>query len=174
MIAGKWSAPQPLSTDVLNRETGTIVWPRALLDSKYVAKRTEVERLFERLAKTSGGQNNQSKIILPCNYWNIVSASSTNGGQSFQFARQPGNASYKAAAQVQRTIVVNKAAQTITFTTNPPASAVYNTSFTVAATATSGLAVTFTSSGACTNSGATYTMTNNTGTCSVIVVSDEN
>jgi hypothetical protein len=64
--------------------------------------------------------------------------------------------------------VVNKASQTITFTTNPPASAAYNSTFTVAATASSGLTVAFTSSGSCSNSGATYTMTNSTGTCSVI------
>ncbi len=64
--------------------------------------------------------------------------------------------------------VVNKASQTITVTTPPPASAVYNAQFTVAATASSGLAVAFTSSGSCSNSGATYTMTSGTGTCSVI------
>ena len=52
-----------------------------------------------------------------------------------------------------------KATQTITITTIP-ASAVYNTNFTVAASASSGLAVTFTSSGSCSNSCATYTMTN--------------
>ncbi len=59
--------------------------------------------------------------------------------------------------------------QTITFITNPPASATYKSSFTVAATGgASGNAVTFTSSGSCSNSGATYTMTSGTGTCSVI------
>jgi hypothetical protein len=58
--------------------------------------------------------------------------------------------------------------QTITFTQNAPASAAYNGQFTVAATASSGLTVTFTSSGSCSNSGATYTMTSGTGTCSVI------
>ncbi|MGC9990491.1 MAG: protease pro-enzyme activation domain-containing protein [Terriglobales bacterium] len=58
--------------------------------------------------------------------------------------------------------------QTITFTTNAPSSAAYNSQFTVAATASSGLAVTFTSSGSCSNSGATYTMTAGSGTCSVI------
>ena len=63
----------------------------------------------------------------------------------------------------------DSAAQTITYTTNPPATAAYKTSFTVAATGgASGNAVTFTSSGSCTNSGATYTMTSGTGTCSVI------
>jgi hypothetical protein len=58
--------------------------------------------------------------------------------------------------------------QTITFTTNAPATAADGSQFTVAATATSGLAVTFTSAGACSNSGATYTMTASSGTCSVI------
>ena len=61
------------------------------------------------------------------------------------------------------------AAQVITFTTKAPASAAYNSSFTVAATGgASGNAVTFTSSGSCSNLGATYTMTSYTGTCSVI------
>lgn len=68
---------------------------------------------------------------------------------------------------------VNQASQTITFTTSPPASAVYNTSFTVAATGgASGNPVTFSASGSCSGSGtssATYTMTSGTGTCSVTV-----
>jgi hypothetical protein len=60
------------------------------------------------------------------------------------------------------------ASQTITFTTSAPASAPYQSMFTVAATASSGLSVVFTSAGSCSNSGATYTMTSGTGTCSVI------
>ncbi len=62
----------------------------------------------------------------------------------------------------------SQVAQTITFSISAPASAVYGSQFTVAATASSGLPVTFTSSGACGNLGATYTMTSGTGTCSVI------
>jgi uncharacterized repeat protein (TIGR03803 family) len=64
---------------------------------------------------------------------------------------------------------VNQASQTITFTTPPPTTAGYNTSFTVVATASSGLPVTYTSSGVCTNSGATYTIKAAKGTCSVQV-----
>jgi len=65
---------------------------------------------------------------------------------------------------------VGQAAQAITFITNPPATAAYKSTFTVAATGgASGNAVTFAGSGACSNSGATFTMTNSTGTCSVIV-----
>jgi hypothetical protein len=83
-------------------------------------------------------------------------------------ANQAGNSNYSAAAQVTKSVTATQATQTIAFTTSPPASAAYKSSFTVVASASSGLAVTFTSSGACSNSGATYTMTGATGTCSVI------
>jgi len=84
-------------------------------------------------------------------------------------ANQAGNSTYAAASQVTKTVTATLVAQTIAFTTNPPASAAYKGTFAVAATGgASGNAVTFTSSGACSNSGATYTMTSGTGTCSVI------
>jgi hypothetical protein len=84
-------------------------------------------------------------------------------------ANQAGNSNYSAAAQLTKSVTATQAPQTIVFTTSPPATAAYKTSFTVAATGgASGNAVTFTSSGACSNSGATYTVTSGTGTCSVI------
>lgn len=81
-------------------------------------------------------------------------------------ATQAGNASYAAASASESTNSV-KASQTVSFTTNAPASAAYGTSFAVAATATSGLPVTYASAGSCTNSGASYTITSGTGTCTV-------
>ncbi|MGA9526913.1 MAG: protease pro-enzyme activation domain-containing protein, partial [Terriglobales bacterium] len=64
---------------------------------------------------------------------------------------------------------VSQASQAITFTTPAPASAEYGSSFTVAATGgASGNAIVYTSAGACSNSGATYTMTASSGNCSVI------
>ena len=81
---------------------------------------------------------------------------------------QAGNSNYSAAAQVTKTVSATPASQTISFTTGPPAAAGYRTSFAVTATASSTLAVNYTSSGACSNSGATYTMTASSGTCSVI------
>ena len=67
------------------------------------------------------------------------------------------------------TLTIQQVGQTIAFTTNAPASAAYNTSFTVAATGgASGNPVIFTSAGACSNIGSTYKMNNSTGTCSVI------
>jgi len=61
------------------------------------------------------------------------------------------------------------AAQTITLTTTAPASAPYNGQFTLAATASSGLPVTFTSSGACSNVGPVYTITTGAGSCAAFL-----
>ncbi len=81
---------------------------------------------------------------------------------------QAGDSNYNAAPQVTESVSVGKTDQTITVTTHAPASAVFNTSFTVAATGGgSGNAVTFSSAGSCTNVGATFTMTSGSGTCTV-------
>jgi hypothetical protein len=79
---------------------------------------------------------------------------------------QAGNANYNAAPQVVETVNAQKADQTITVTTHAPASATYNTGFSVAATAPGG-GVVYSSSGACSNGGTSFTMTSGTGTCSV-------
>jgi hypothetical protein len=68
------------------------------------------------------------------------------------------------ATSTAATLNIKKADQIITVTTASPSSATYNTSFTVAATATSGLAVTYTATAPLSNSGATYTMNSGTGT----------
>jgi phospholipase C/sugar lactone lactonase YvrE len=83
-------------------------------------------------------------------------------------ANQSGNNNYIAALQVTQTVSATPATQTIAFSASAPANASYNSNFTVVATASSNLPVVYTSAGACTNSGATYTMTSGTGTCSVI------
>jgi hypothetical protein len=82
-------------------------------------------------------------------------------------ANQAGNNNYSAAPTVTQTVTASLASQTITFTQIAPAQAPYNGSFTVVATASSGLPVSFGSSGVCTSVGATFTMTNSTGTCTV-------
>ena len=80
---------------------------------------------------------------------------------------QAGNDNYNAAPEKTEDVTAEKADQTITITTPAPASKVFNTSFTVAATASSGLAVSYSASGVCSNVGATFTMTSGTGTCTV-------
>jgi hypothetical protein len=58
--------------------------------------------------------------------------------------------------------------QTITVTTHAPVSATNGSSFTVAATASSTLPVSYSASGVCTNTGTDFTMTSGTGTCTVL------
>ena len=87
-------------------------------------------------------------------------------------ANQAGNASYAAATQVSQTVNATLASQTIKFTQKAPAQATYNSSFTVVATATSGLTISYSSSGPCSDvtnpdGSATYTMGNIAWNCKV-------
>jgi hypothetical protein len=85
-------------------------------------------------------------------------------------ANQPGNANFNAAPQVQQSVAVGKGAQTISFTSTPPASPAVGGTYVVSATATSGLTVTFTiaaaSASVCSISGSTVTFIG-TGTCTI-------
>jgi hypothetical protein len=89
----------------------------------------------------------------------------TGAGSCTITASQPGDSNYVAAANVPQTFTIAKANQTITFgplpdktTSDPP--------FTVNATASSGLTVTFAASGNCTVSGNTVTITG-AGSCTI-------
>jgi CSLREA domain-containing protein len=66
-------------------------------------------------------------------------------------------------------INVVKANQSINVTVPAPNAAQDGSSFTVSASATSALPVSYSSSGACTNNGSTYTMTSAPGTCTVLM-----
>jgi sugar lactone lactonase YvrE len=81
-------------------------------------------------------------------------------------ATQPGAADWTAAPEVIRSFLINKANQAITVSTHAPASAGLSTTFTVAASAPGG-GVTYSSGGACTSSGATFTTASSRGTCTV-------
>jgi hypothetical protein len=78
---------------------------------------------------------------------------------------QGGNNDYSAATPFNGSVNATKANQTITVTTPAPATATNGSSFTIVASASSGLAITYSSGGACTNSGATYTIKAKVGTC---------
>ena len=84
---------------------------------------------------------------------------------------QAGDASYLPAPQVQQSFAVGLAAQAISFNSTPPASAfVGDPAYTVSASASSGLAVTFAATpgsvGICTASGATISIVG-AGTCTI-------
>lgn len=72
------------------------------------------------------------------------------------------------ASQGQGTLVVAKAAQTLTFTSTPPTNAAVGSSYTVSASASSGLGVSYASAttGVCTVSGTTVSFVG-AGTCTV-------
>src|SRR2546423_5207191 len=72
---------------------------------------------------------------------------------------QPGDNNFNPANQMVESVNAQKANQSINVGTNGPARATYNSNFTVAATSVSGLAVAYSSSGPCSNNGATFTMT---------------
>jgi predicted outer membrane repeat protein len=84
-------------------------------------------------------------------------------------ADQAGNGNYSAATGVPQSFSVTAASQGITVTTAAPTSAAYNSQFTVAATASSGLPVSYSSGSAsvCTSNGATFTMIAPSGACIV-------
>jgi uncharacterized repeat protein (TIGR03803 family) len=98
------------------------------------------------------------------------STSTLTGGSHSITAAYGGDSTFQGSTSSPLSQTIQLASQTITFTVSAPTTAPYNSSFTVAASASSGLQVTFSSSGVCTNSGATFTMTSGTGTCSVIAI----
>ncbi len=94
----------------------------------------------------------------------------TASGTCIVRANQSGNASYQPAPQVQQsfTVVPPPSAQTITFTSSAPGSAIYlGPNYDVSATASSGLPISFTVSGTCTLSGSSTVVMAGAGTCTV-------
>jgi hypothetical protein len=79
-------------------------------------------------------------------------------------ATQTGNSDYNAATPVVDDVTAETSNQTITLN-GAPAMAAYNTTFTISASASSGLPVTVTATGSCSISGTTVKMISGTGTC---------
>ena len=105
-----------------------------------------------------------------CTVSGALLTATSGSGTCLVTATMAGSGNYTPVTSTPaNTVTLAPANETITFTANPPANAAYSSSFTVAATSTSGGALSYTSAGACGNSGATYNMTSGTGTCSVIV-----
>jgi hypothetical protein len=89
----------------------------------------------------------------------------TGAGSCTITASQPGDANWNAAPDVVQSFTINKGVQTITFATLRD-HAISNPPFTVSASATSGLAVSFSAAGGCSVVGATVTLTG-LGTCTI-------
>ncbi len=89
----------------------------------------------------------------------------TGAGNCTVTASQPGNSSYAAATPVAQSFTVNQATQTITF--SAPSSPAPNSNVTLTATASSGLAVTYSAANPCTVTGSTLTVGGAGTSCSV-------
>lgn len=89
----------------------------------------------------------------------------TGSGNCTLTASQTGNGDYNAAQEVSRTISIDRAGQAITLTSLKDRQ-FGDADFTVSATATSGLSVTFTATGSCTLTGSTVHLTGG-GRCTV-------
>jgi len=122
------------------------------------------------LSATGGGSGNP--VVFASTTASVCSVSGTlasilGAGTCTLTANQAGNATYSAAKQVSKSVVVNKALQTIAFGALPARN--FGTPpFTVAAVASSGLAVTFTSgtTTVCTVAGSTVALLK-AGTCTI-------
>ena len=113
----------------------------------------------------SGGCTATAKAV-PASGYTVEITSGTSA--CVLTASEDGDDNYNAASDVERTVNVQKASQTLSFTAGTvPTSKVYNGTFTPEATSNSGLAVTITVSGVCSISDGVVTMTSGTGTCAV-------
>jgi phosphotransferase system HPr-like phosphotransfer protein len=177
--AGPFYTPQTATLEIMDNAPGspqpvtlsaTVLIPQTITFTTNPQASAAYNSSFT-VAATGGASGNPVSFTSSgaCSNIGATYKMTSSTGTCSVIANQAGNSTYAAAAQVTKTVTATQASQTITFTTSPPASAAYNNSFPVAATGGgSGNAVTFTSSGACSNSGATYKMTSSTGTCSVI------
>ena len=122
----------------------------------------------------TGGASGNTVVISIVSGPGTISGSTltiTGAGTVVVAANQAGNANYSAAAQVTQSIVIQSASQTITFTA-PSSPVTYGFSpIALSATASSGLAVTFSMvSGPGSVSGSTLTIT---GTGTVVVAANQ-
>jgi sugar lactone lactonase YvrE len=120
---------------------------------------------------TTGGMVTYNLTAGQCTIAGAKLTANSGTGSCTVTATMAGSSNYNSVTSTPANIVnLSQVSQAISFTTNPPASEAYNSSFTVGATGgASGIALAFTSSGACSNTGTAYKMTSGTGTCSVIV-----
>jgi sugar lactone lactonase YvrE len=96
------------------------------------------------------------------------------GSQTLAVSFTPADGTDYLPSSAVVSLQVTPASQVITFTQSAPASAAYNSSFAVAASASSGLPVSYSGSGVCSNTGATFIMTSGTGTCTVTATQSGN
>ena len=176
-VAGPYYTPQTATLEIMDNAPGspqpvtlsaTVLMPQTITFTTNPPSSAVYNSSFTVAASASSGLAVTYTSAGSCSNSGAKYTMISGTGSCSVIANQAGNSTYAPASQVTKTVAATAIAQTIAFVNNPPASAAYNTSFTVSATASSSLPVTFTSSGSCSNSGSTYTMTSSKGSCSVI------
>ncbi|MBF9143814.1 MBG domain-containing protein [Hymenobacter properus] len=126
---------------------------------------SNLTQTYDGSAKTVTATTNPVGLTGVALTYDAASTAPTNAG-SYAVLAALTDANYQ-ASDATGTLVINKADQTITVGTPAPASATYNTTFTVAATASSGLPVSYGSTTPLSNAAASYRMNSGTGTGTV-------
>jgi 6-phosphogluconolactonase (cycloisomerase 2 family)/sugar lactone lactonase YvrE len=116
---------------------------------------------------TTNGTVTYNLLTGPCTLVGSTLTANSGTGSCSVTATMAGNTNYNPVTSTPaNTVALSMASQTITLTV--PASAIYGTSFTATASASSSLPVTLAASGGCSNVGASFTMTSGSVACSVI------
>jgi hypothetical protein len=140
---------------------------QAITVTAHAPSAAPLDSSFSVAATAPGGAVSFSSAGACSNTGATFTITASSGACSVEYD-QAGSANYNAAPQVVESVTVGKQAQSITITLHAPTAAAYTTGFSVAATGGgSGTPVTFSSSGACSNTGADFTMTSGTGACTV-------
>src|ERR1035441_2360595 len=117
-------------------------------------------------ASASSGQPVSFSSSGVCSNLGATFTMTSSTGTCTVIANQSGNANYLAAPAVTETTAAAKAAQTVTFT-GAPATAPYQSTFTVTATTNNGITPTIPATGSCSISGTTVSMKSGTGLCAM-------
>jgi YVTN family beta-propeller protein len=161
--ATSFSALTPSQSIVFGTATVTLAGVISAPGPLYPPTTETVSVTINGVAKTAPiGASGAFSLAYPAA---TIPASATPYTITYSYA---GDGTFAGATNSATALTVTPAGQTITFT-GGPAAAAYGSTFGVSATASSGLTVTITASGACTISGGagsgTVTMTNGTGIC---------
>lgn len=179
-----FSVPYNWTGTITPSKTGYSILPASRTFSNVMANQAGQDFTLEPLLFTISGNTGLGGVTLAYSNDGIKTVTSDqNGAYSLQvptdwsgsvtpsldgYTFQPDHLDYSAVLSNQTgQDYAYKINQTINIGTHAPAAARYGTTFTVSATSSSGLNVTFSASGACSNIGATFFITSVTGICSV-------
>ncbi len=166
-VSGNPPQTATCTTSLLGAGSDTVTATYTASDSNHTTASGSVSQTVNKAAATvalsnltqtyNGSALSPTVTVTPSGLsYSLTGAPQTNAG-SYTATATITDPNYSGSAH--GTFKINKASQTITVSTAAPSMAIDGSSFTIVASASSGLPVTYTSGGSCTNSGGTYTIT---------------